>query len=101
MAPTGTSSKAAKKRARRPRSPESDQGQRKISDYSGDELISALLKGMGKKWWIRDDAIRVAAHRLGFRRTGSQIREAFRSAITGAIRRGLLEYDGDYIRHLN
>jgi hypothetical protein len=82
----------------RPRSKQSDKGQRSINDYSRDELISALLKGMDKKWWARDDAIRAASHRLGFRRTGSQIRDAFKSAITGGIRRGLLEYDGDYIR---
>jgi hypothetical protein len=72
--------------------------QRTIDDYSRDELITGLLKGMGKKWWTREDAIRAAAHRLGFRRTGRQIRDAFKSAITGAIRRGLLEYAGDVIR---
>ncbi len=53
---------------------------------------------MGKKWWVRDDAIRAAARRLGFRRTGSQIRDAFKSTVTGAIRRGLLEYDGKSVR---
>jgi len=63
-------------------------------------LISALLKGMGRKWWTRDDAIRAAARRLGFHRTGTQIREAFKSAINGAIRRGLLEYDGNRVRRL-
>jgi hypothetical protein len=55
---------------------------------------------MGRKWWARDDAIRAAAHRLGFRRTGSQIRDALKSAINGAIRRGLLEYDGNRVRRL-
>ncbi len=57
-----------------------------------------MLKGMGRKSWTRDDAIRTAARRLGFRRTGKQIRDAFKSVINGAIRRGLLEYDGDSIR---
>ena len=85
-------------RARGPRFQQCDEGQRKIGDYSRDELIAVLLKGIGKKWWTRDDAIRAASNRLGFRRTGSQIRDAFKSAITGAIRRGLMEYDGDYIR---
>ncbi|CAN5478777.1 hypothetical protein BH20ACI3_BH20ACI3_02160 [soil metagenome] len=73
---------------------------RTINDYSRDELVNALLKGMGKKWWTRDDAIRDAARRLGFRRTGRQIRDAFKSAINGAIRRGLLEYEGDMIRRV-
>lgn len=98
-AATGAPSRQGnKERARRPRSQQSVEGQRKISDYSRDELISALLKGMGKKWWRREDAIRAASHRLGFRRTGRQIRDAFKPAITGAIRRGLLEYDRIYIR---
>ncbi|MBA3257272.1 MAG: hypothetical protein H0T64_11580 [Pyrinomonadaceae bacterium] len=90
--------KATKQRARRPRSQEAAEGLRTINDYSRDELITALLKGMGKKWWTRDDAIRAAARRVGFRRTGRQIRDAFKSAINGTIRRGLLEYDGDIVR---
>ena len=69
-----------------------------IDDYSRDELIGTLFAAMGTTWWDREDAIRTAAHRLGFRRTGSQIRKAFKSAINGAIRRGLLEYDDHMIR---
>jgi len=53
---------------------------------------------MGRKWWAREDAIRAAARRLGYARTGSRIRDTFKSAINGAIRRGLLEYDGQLIR---
>jgi hypothetical protein len=40
------------------------------------------------------------ARRLGFARTGNRIRDAFKSAINGAIRRGLLEYDGQLIRRV-
>jgi len=69
-----------------------------IDDYTRDELIGTLLAAMGTTWWDREDAIRAAAHRLGFRRTGSKIRKAFKSAINGAIRRGLLEYDDHIIR---
>jgi hypothetical protein len=69
-----------------------------IDDYNRDKLIGTLLAAMGTTWWVREDAIRAAAHRLGFRRTGSQIRKAFKSAINGAIRRGLLEYDDHIIR---
>ena len=53
---------------------------------------------MGKKWWTRDDAIRAAARRLDFHRTGRQIRDAFKSAINGAIRRKLLKADALSIR---
>ncbi len=64
-----------------------------ITDFDRDQLIDALLKAMGKKKWTRDDAVRAAARRLGFKRTGSKIKDAFKSAINGAIRRGLIEYD--------
>ncbi len=53
---------------------------------------------MGRAWIERDEAIRLAVRHLGFRRTGSAIRKYFKSVITGAIRRGLLSYEGDYIR---
>ncbi len=70
------------------------------SDYTRDELIAHLLKTIGRKWWERDEAIRLAARRLGYARTGRRIRAAFKSAINGAIRRGLLEYDGTQIRRV-
>ncbi len=55
---------------------------------------------MGRKWWAREDAIRAAARRLGYARAGRRIVQAFKSAINGAIRRGLLEYDGQLIRRI-
>ena len=69
-----------------------------INAYTREELISHLLTAMGRKWWAREDAIRAAARRLGYARTGSCIRDAFKFAVNGAIRRGLLEYDGQLIR---
>jgi len=69
-----------------------------IDDYTRAELIEILLAAMGTTWWDREDAIRAAARRLGFRRTGSRITKAFKSALNGAIRRGLLEYAEKNIR---
>ena len=71
---------------------------RTISDYPRELLIEMLLAAMGRGWTERDEAIVAAARHLGFRRTGSAIKEAFKSIINGAIRRGLLEYDGSRIR---
>jgi hypothetical protein len=71
---------------------------RSIGDYGRDQLIETLLAAIGGAWWERDAAIRESARRLGFRRTGSAIQDAFKSAITGAIRRGLLQYDSQLIR---
>ncbi len=97
-APVKLHGKAGKQQAGRPRSQQTRAAKQTIDDYSRDELITALLKGMGRKWWTREDAIRAAAHRLGFRRTGWHISKAFKSAINGAIRRGLLEADGRLLR---
>ncbi len=71
---------------------------RQIGDYPRDLLVDTLLSAMGRGWTEREEAVRGAARHLGFRRTGSAIRDAFKSVITGAIRRGLLEYDGTAIR---
>jgi hypothetical protein len=71
---------------------------RNIGDYSRNELINTLLSVMGVIWWDREEAIRAAARHLGFKRTGSLIRDAFKSAINGAIRRGLLDSDAQLIR---
>ena len=72
---------------------------RHIGDYSRDELITILVGTMGSVWWEREDAIRAATRSLGFRRTGRAIRDAFKSATNGAIRRGLIEYQGMWIRN--
>jgi len=67
---------------------------RNIGEYHLDFLVEQLLAGMGGKWWTRDDLIYGTARWLGFRRTGQVIRDALKSAINAAIRRGLLERDG-------
>jgi len=69
-----------------------------INAFSRDQLKDALLAVVGKKWIERDDAIRAAAGRLGFKRLGKRIRAAFASAVNGLIRQGRLEYDGSLIR---
>lgn len=71
---------------------------RSIAEYSRDQLKGQIEAVVGRNWTSRDDAIREAARRLGFRRTGSAIREAFESAIRGALRQGRLEASGDRIR---
>jgi hypothetical protein len=71
---------------------------RSIDEYERDHLIEMLLAAMGTNWWPQDDAIRAAARHLGYRRTGSKIQAAFKSAIRAAIRRGLLERDAKCVR---
>jgi len=45
----------------------------------------------------RNEANKSAARHIGFKRVGKNIDEAFRSAVNGAIRRGLLGYGGGLI----
>lgn len=71
---------------------------RAIEDYSRDYLIQYLLADMGRTWWDQDYVIRATAYYLGFRRTGPAIHAALKATIATAIRRGLLERDGDKIR---
>lgn len=71
---------------------------RDIGDYPRELLTEMLLAAMGRGWTERDEAIVAATRHLGFRRTGAAIKKAFKSIINGAIRRGLLEYDGSLIR---
>ena len=67
---------------------------RTIDGYTRDHLVDILLAAIGPAWCDREEAIVAAARHLGFRRTGTNIRTAFKSATNAAIRRGLIEADG-------
>lgn len=71
---------------------------RHVDEYETDHLIAMLLAAMGTTWWDEDDAIRATARHLGYRRAGRKIVAAMESAIRTAIRRGVLERDGDCLR---
>jgi hypothetical protein len=67
---------------------------RAVDQYTRDHLVDILLAALGQGWCDRDEAIVAAARHIGFRRTGPNIRTAFKSAINAALRRGLIEPDG-------
>jgi hypothetical protein len=71
---------------------------RNIDDYERDFLKTALKNVIGRTWTGEDEAIRAATRWLGFRRTGHKIEQAFKSAIRGALKQGLLERDGRFLR---
>ena len=72
---------------------------RSIEQYQLDHLVEMLVAAMGGNWQSRDEATTAATRHMGYRRTGSKITEAFKSAINAGLRRGLLERDGpDLIR---
>lgn len=72
--------------------------ERSAGDYERDHLIDSLIASMNGGWTARDEAVRATARHLGFQKAGVAFKDGMRSAINGAIRRGLLEYDGDMIR---
>lgn len=71
---------------------------RTIDHYKRDDLKNILRAVIGRTWTDEDEAIRAATRYLGFRRTGSQIERAFRSAINGGLRQGTLERSGRMLR---
>jgi hypothetical protein len=71
---------------------------RSIEEYKRDDLKNVLRAVIGRTWTDEADAIRAASRYLGFRRTGSQIERAFRSAISGGLRQSVLERDGRMLR---
>ena len=71
-----------------------------ISDYPRDLLKKALLQAVGRTWTTRDEAMTLTARALGFARTGKHIKAALKSAITGLLRQGDLEKNGESIRRL-
>lgn len=71
---------------------------RTIDHYKRDDLKNVLRAVMGRTWTDEDEAIRAGARYLGFRRTGSQIEKAFRSAIKGGLRQGSFERSGRMLR---
>jgi NADH:ubiquinone oxidoreductase subunit E len=72
---------------------------RTIDEYKRDDLVKYLAAAVGRTWHTRDEAIKAASRYLGFRRTGRNIKAAFKSAINAGIRRNLLDRDGpDYVR---
>jgi hypothetical protein len=71
-----------------------------IDEYDRDHLIRMLTAAMGSSWCPQDDVMRAAARHLGYRRTGKKIQAAFKLAIRTALRRGLLERDGQNLRRI-
>ena len=74
-----------------------------VTDYEKDFLKTQFLAAIsehGRVWMTREDAFCAFARWLGFRRTGSVIEGTARSLISGLIREGRLEKNGDTIRRI-
>jgi len=71
---------------------------RQIDEYEPDHLIDVLVTAIGRGAASQPDAIRTAARHLGYRRAGTKIKTAFMAAIRQALRRGLIQRDGNTLR---
>lgn len=69
-----------------------------MADYSRDELVQFLASVSRKGTnYTRDELVQNLAHHLGFSRVTENIRDPIKSAINGAIRRGILAYEGEFV----
>ena len=69
-----------------------------MDTYKQEELIDTLCSVMRKdREYERDDVIREVANHLGFKKLRDTVITPIKSAINGAIRRGILGYEGSRI----
>ncbi|UCE20146.1 MAG: hypothetical protein JSV84_07370, partial [Gemmatimonadota bacterium] len=70
----------------------------RAGDYDREEIIDAIISVMRKgRQYDREDVICDVAGSLGFSRVTETVRAPIKSAINGAIRRGLLNYEGNMV----
>lgn len=72
-----------------------------IAEYDRGFLKEQFLAALGRGWRSRDDAPRLLARFLGFRRTGTAIEDSVRSVVNGLLREGRLEARKDEIRRVD
>jgi type I restriction enzyme S subunit len=69
-----------------------------MADYSIEEVIDTFQSVMTKgREYDREEVIESVAHHLGFTRLRETVRDPIKSALNGAIRRGILGYQGNVI----
>lgn len=69
---------------------------RTMDSFERDELVDTFVSVMRKgARYDREDVCRAVANHLGFRRLTDTVRAPIKSAINGAIRRGVLRYEKD------
>src|SRR5690606_6959338 len=72
-----------------------------IDEYDTTEVMAAFRQAARNRGWLdREDLLREVAGLLGYQRLGSRIKETLKGHMRAAIRRGILEPDGDSVRAL-
>jgi hypothetical protein len=70
-----------------------------IDEIDTDEIMAAFRQSArGQGWKGRDDLLKEVSLTLGYQRLGPKIEEALRGHLRAAIRRKIIESDGDLVR---
>jgi hypothetical protein len=72
-----------------------------VEELDTAEVMAAFRQAArGRGWTDREEMMREVAGLLGYQRLGPRIRESLKGHLRAAIRRGILEPDGDFVRAL-
>jgi len=75
------------------------EGRRPINDYTADEMMPHFRSAIrGTDDITEEELQRHIAQRLGFERLGPQVRTTLQGHLRAAIRRGIVQRDGDFLR---
>jgi hypothetical protein len=67
---------------------------------TADVMAAFRQAARGRGWTEREEMLREVAGLVGYQRLGPRIRETLKGHFRAAIRRGILESDGDFVRAL-
>src|SRR5690606_34314048 len=69
--------------------------------FDTNEVMAAFRQAARNRGWMkRTDMLKEVAGLLGYQRLGSRIKESLKGHMRAAIRRGIIEADGDSVRTL-
>lgn len=72
-----------------------------VEELDTAEVMAAFRQAARGRGWIeREEMLREVAGLLGYQRLGPRIRETLKGHLRAAIRRGILEPNGDFVRAL-
>jgi hypothetical protein len=94
-----TSTRTPQPNRKRKTPPAADSRPAPVEELDTSEVIAAFRQAARGRGWIdRADMLREVAGLLGYQRLGTRIRETLKGHLRAAIRRGILERDGDFVR---
>ena len=92
----------AKPRATKPQTAsEEDHGPLPIEEYETDDVMATFRQAArGRGWLEREELMREVAQLWGYQRLSTRVRDILKGHMMAAIRRGIIETNGDCVRPL-